>query len=260
MSVVISRASAVPLHLQIRRSLEHDILTGTLAPGDRLMTEEQYAHAFGVSIAPVRQAILDLAAAGLVIRQKGRGTFVREQRVEEEIDLLTSFTDSLRRLGVPMRVQVLELRRTSADAIVAGALGIRVGTSAVHLKRLARISEEPVAILDAWLPASSFSSLTGFDDFEAGRSLYATLEAEFGVRLGLARSRIEVARSTEDEARLMGLGEGSTLVRIASVTQDTVGRIVEAAWVTYRADRFVFTMTSFRGSDGGTVPSARARR
>ena len=102
--------------------------------------------------------------------------------------------------------------------------------------------------------------MTGFDDFEAGRSLYATLEAEFGVQLGLARSRIEVARSTEDEARLMGLGEGSTLVRIASVTQDTVGRIVEVAWVTYRADRFVFTMTSFRGSDGSTVPSARPRR
>jgi hypothetical protein len=38
---------------------------------------------------------------------------------------------------------------------------------------------------------------------------------------------------------------------VASVTQDKVGRIVEAAWVLYRADRFVFTMTSLRGSDGG---------
>ena len=38
------------------------------------------------------------------------------------------------------------------------------------------------------------------------------------------------------------------------MTQDTVGRIVEAAWVLYRADRFVFTMTSFRGSDGSKVP------
>jgi DNA-binding GntR family transcriptional regulator len=259
MPVAISRASAVPLHLQIRRSLEDDILSGKLAPGDRLLTEEQYARHYGVSIAPVRQAILDLAAAGLVTRQKGRGTFVREQRVEEEIDLLTSFTDSLRRLGVAMRVQVIDLRRVRADPTVAGALGIRLGMHVVHLRRLAWISEEPAAILDAWLPATSFGRLIEFDDFEAGRSLYATLEAEFGVRLGLARSRIEVARSTEDEARLLGLSEGSTLVRIASVTQDTVGRIVEAAWVLYRADRFVFTMTSLRGSDGGKVVKPEER-
>ena len=73
MSVVISRASAVPLHLQIRRSLEHDILTGTLAPGDRLMTEEQYARTFGVSIAPVRQAILDLGCRGARHPSEGAG-------------------------------------------------------------------------------------------------------------------------------------------------------------------------------------------
>lgn len=251
MSGVISRASAVPLHLQIRRSLEEEIASGRLGPGTRLPTEEEYARQFGVSIAPVRQALLDLAAAGLLSRQKGRGTFVREQRIEEEIDLLTSFTDSLRRRGVAMRMQVLEQGRMPADAIIAGVLGLRVGTRVVRLRRLAWVAEEPAAILDAWLPATSFARLADFDDFDSGRSLYATLESEFGVRLGLARSRIEVGRTTEEEARLLRLGEGSTLVRIASVTQDNVGRIVEAAWVLYRADRFVFTMTSLRGTDGG---------
>jgi GntR family transcriptional regulator len=256
MSVAISRASAVPLHLQIRRSLEDEIASGRLGPGARLPTEEEYARQFGVSIAPVRQALLDLAAAGLVTRQKGRGTFVRELRVEEEIDLLTSFTDSLRTRGVPMRMQVLERARTPSDATIAGALGLRAGTRVVHLRRLAWIAEEPAVILDAWLPATPFGPIADLDDFASGRSLYATLESEFGVRLGLARSRIEVGRSTEEEARLLGLGEGSTLVRIASVTQDTVGRIVEAAWVLYRADRFVFTMTSLRGGDGGKTVAA----
>ena len=160
-----------------------------------------------------------------------------------------------------MHMQVIERARVPANNEVAGALGVRAGTRVVHLQRLAWIAEEPVAILDAWLPAAQFGRLADFDDFDAGRSLYATLESEFGVRLGLARSRIEVGRTTEEEARLLRLGEGSTLVRIASVTQDKVGRIVEAAWVLYRADRFVFTMTSLRGSDGGeTVRTDRAGR
>jgi DNA-binding GntR family transcriptional regulator len=243
----ISRASGVPLHVQIRRSIQADIASGVLPAGARLPTEHEYAKLYGVSIAPVRQALLDLADAGLVVRQKGRGTFVRGDRVEEEIDLLTSFTDGLRRRGVPVRIQVLDRARLPAPAKIAGGLGLRPGASVVHLRRLAWIADDPAVILDAWLPGRQFERLADYDDFDAGRSLYATIEAEFGVRLGLARSRIEVARSLEDESRLLALPEGSPLVRVTSVTEDTVGRLVELAYVTYRADRFVFTMTSLRG-------------
>jgi DNA-binding GntR family transcriptional regulator len=246
MAFAVSRSSAVPLHIQIRRAIQDRIASGELAPGDRLPTEHEYARTFGVSIAPVRQALLDLADAGLVIRHKGRGTFVRGARLEEEIDLLTSFTDSLRRRGLPARIQVLRQAEGTAPPDIAGQLGVRAGTAVVHLRRLAWIDTEPAAILDAWLPARPFASIARLDDFEAGRSLYATLEKEFDIQLGLARSRIEVGRLSEDEAPLMQLPEGSPVLRIASVTEDAVGRVVEVSRVTYRADRFVFTMTSMR--------------
>lgn len=258
MSVAISRGSPIPLHLQIRRAIQEQIASGALAAGSRLPTEQEYARAYGVSIAPVRQALLDLADAGLVVRQKGRGTFVTGNRVEEEIDLLTSFTDSLRRRGVPSRIQILDQARIPATAEIAGGLGLRPGAPVVHLRRLALIANEPAAILDAWLPADPFGRLAEIDDFDAGRSLYATLEAEFDIQLGLARSRIEVGHSTEDEARLLGLPEGSAVLRIASATEDTVGRLVEVAWVTYRADRFVFTMTSLRNGSRGARDAAGA--
>lgn len=251
MGLAVSRSSAVPLHVQIRRAIQARISTGELGPGDRLPTEHEYARIFGVSIAPVRQALLDLADAGIVVRHKGRGTFVQGVRLEEEIDLLTSFTDSIRRRGMAVRVQVLEQDLVPAPPVVAGQLGLRQGSSVVHLRRLAWIDGEPAAILDAWLPAKPFAPLTRLDDFEAGRSLYATLEAEFEVHLGLARSRLEVGRLSESEAPVMQLPEGSPVLRITSVTQDTVGRIVEVSWVTYRADRFVFTMTSLRGPANG---------
>ena len=253
MVIAVSRASAVPLHVQIRRAIQDRIASGELGPGDRLPTEHEYARAFGVSIAPVRQALLDLADAGVVIRHKGRGTFVQGVRLEEEIDLLTSFTDSIRRRGMAVRIQVLHQEQTAAPPDVAGQLGVRPGTAAVHLQRLAWIDAEPGAILDAWLPAKPFGPLATLDDFEAGRSLYATLEKEFDVHLGVARSRIEVGRLSEIEAPIMQLPEGSPVLRIASVTQDIVGRVVEASRVTYRADRFVFTMTSSRGPAPGPV-------
>jgi len=245
--VVVSRASGVPLHLQIRRALQEDIASGRLPPGSRLLTEAEYAGQYQVSIAPVRQALLDLAAAGLITRHKGRGTFVRDTPVEEEVDLLTSFTEGLRRRGVPFRMQVLDHASVPATPEVSRALGIRPGSKVIRLRRLAWIADEPGALVDAWLPAQPFGRLIDYGDFDSGRSLYATLEADFGVRLGMARSRLEIARPTEEEARLLSLSESTPILRVASVTQDSVGRVVEAAWVTYRADRFVFTLISSRG-------------
>jgi GntR family transcriptional regulator len=247
MAVAISRTSAVPLHLQIRRAIQDAIAAGDLRPGVRLPTEHEYARRFGVSIAPVRQALLDLAAAGLIVRHKGRGTFVRGMRVEAEIDLLTSFSDSLRQRGIAVRMQSLEQGRVAADAEVARSLGLRPRAGVVRLRRLAWIGDEPAAILDAFLPAGEFGSLADLD-FERGRSLYATLESEFRVRLGIARSRLEIGRLSEEEGRLLDQPEGTPTIRISSVTEDVVGRLVEASWVTYRSDRFAFTMTSHRST------------
>lgn len=258
MAVAISRASAVPLHLQIRRAIQDAITSGELPPGSRLPTEHEYARRFGVSIAPVRQALLDLADAGLVVRRKGIGTFVQGARMEEEIDLLTSFTDSLRRRGADVAMRVLDQERLPAGPEVAGALGLRPGSPVVRLRRVASIGDEPAAVLDAWLPAGQFDRLADLPGFDDDRSLYATLEREFGVELGMARSRIEVARSTEEEAGLLQLGEGAAVLRIVSVTEDTDGRRIEVSWVTYRSDRFVFTMTSRRAT--GAAPTRATRR
>lgn len=249
MTTLISRSSAIPLHLQIRRGIQEQILSGELRPGDRLPNEHEYAQRLGVSLSPVRQALLDLVDAGLIVRMKRRGTFVRESRLEEHIDLLGSFTDGLRRRGVPMQIDVLDQGRVTASAETARSLGLSLGSKVVRLRRLALVSGIPAAILDAALPAKRFARLADLPGFAEGRSLYATLASEFGTRVGVARSEIEVGRLSEEEANLLAQAEGSPSLRVRSVTSDTAGQPVEVATVVYRADRFTFTITSQRTAD-----------
>ncbi|GBD09675.1 putative HTH-type transcriptional regulator YurK [Candidatus Thermoflexus japonica] len=69
-------ASGIPIHEQLKEILRAEILEGHLRPGDRLPTEAELCARYGVSRAPVRQALEDLAREGLIVRQRGRGTFV----------------------------------------------------------------------------------------------------------------------------------------------------------------------------------------
>jgi GntR family transcriptional regulator len=242
--MLVTRTRAVPLHEQIRRIIEDQVSSGQFPPGARLPTEHEYAQQFGVSLAPVRQALLALAGAGRVVRVKGRGTFVRVAKLEEPIALLTSFTESLRTRGVRVRIQLLDQVLVRADRPVALALRIRIADRVVRLRRLAFVGDEPAAVLDAFLPADRFAEVVHLEGFDDGRSLYRTLEEQFGTRLGRAESIIEVIRCTDERGDLLDLPLGDPALVVQSTTHDSEGQPIEVSWVTYRADRFRFTINS----------------
>ena len=236
----VSRTRPEPLRHQIRRAIAGQIVSGELAPGDRLPTEREYAGRLGVSLAPVRQALLDLVATGQLYRVKGKGTFVREPGLEEEITLLLGFTDTLRHLGVPFRIRVLEQGLVTAPASVARVLEVTAGSPVVRRRRLALVRGAPAAVLEACLPADRFGPLAASGGFEDGQSLYRRLEEEFGVQLRGTSGTLQVVHCDDVQAALLDVPVGSAALLVRSLATDTSGRPVEAANVLYRADRFVF--------------------
>lgn len=67
-------------------ALEEEILTGRLAPGT-LLRQEELAARYGVSITPVREALRELSARGLVAHEVHRGVRVAHASVEGQQEL-----------------------------------------------------------------------------------------------------------------------------------------------------------------------------
>jgi len=67
---------------QVYQALKREILSGRLAPGERLSLEE-FAQHFGVSVTPIRDALRLLAAEGLVELLSRRGAFVTRPSYED---------------------------------------------------------------------------------------------------------------------------------------------------------------------------------
>ena len=71
---------------EIRDGLIQDIVNGRLAPGERII-EIRVAEQFGVSQAPVREALRDLDLLGFVVSSPFRGAIVRQVSVEDLVQL-----------------------------------------------------------------------------------------------------------------------------------------------------------------------------
>lgn len=63
-----------PLHAQIRRTVAHAILSGRIPPGGRIPPEAELMALFGASRMTVHRALAQLAAEGLVRRNRRAGT------------------------------------------------------------------------------------------------------------------------------------------------------------------------------------------
>ena len=82
-----------PLSNSLLGKLQKDIQTGKLKPGDKL-TEQELCKAYGVSRTPVREALRQLEADGLVENILNRGAFVvgmSEQDYEDMFELRKAY-------------------------------------------------------------------------------------------------------------------------------------------------------------------------
>ncbi|MFL5335791.1 MAG: GntR family transcriptional regulator [Geminicoccaceae bacterium] len=99
----------------LRDQLEQDIVTGALRPGAR-PDEQSLAARFGVSRTPIREALMQLATAGLVTLQPRRGAFVASLSLKEIIERFEVMATlegacgalAARRIGDGERQQLLE--------------------------------------------------------------------------------------------------------------------------------------------------------
>ncbi|MBB5078865.1 GntR family transcriptional regulator [Nonomuraea endophytica] len=72
--------SVTPLYGKIADDLRQMIISGDLAPGDRLPSEREICERYGVSHAVARQAIAYIRQQGLAVSHQGKGSFVSERR------------------------------------------------------------------------------------------------------------------------------------------------------------------------------------
>lgn len=218
--------SRVPAYERIREALRIEI--ARLGPGGQLPSETDLATRFGVTRVTIRNAVDGLVADGLVRREHGRGTFVQDGvgRVRR-LARLTSFSQDLAEQGLEADTSVLVQVRQRATPEVAKALGIEPGTDVAHLARLRSADGEPVAFQEAWLPLAIAPALP--DEPLGKRSLYATLEGRYGVRLRKAEQWISATAATSAQAQHLGVRPGSPLLHTRRISYDDSGRRVELA-------------------------------
>lgn len=241
-SLVVDRASPVPLYFQVAQHLEQLIESGAYPAGTRLENEIVLAEQLGLSRPTMRRAIEYLVDRGLLVRKRGVGTQVVQPKVRRPVEL-SSLYDDLRAAGRAPRTEVLSFGVERPSEVASDVLGLADGSEVYAIKRLRYTGDEPLVIMRNYVPVSM---VTLDPESLRARGLYELLRSA-GVTLKIATQTIGGRAAKANEARLLHEKAGAALLTMTRTTYDDTGRAVEYGSHLYRASRYTFELTLTTG-------------
>jgi len=247
--MTIDKQSPVPYYEQLREILENAMQQERYAVGEQLPSEAQLCSEYDVSRTVVRQALNELANAGLISRFKGKGSFVAPPKVDEHLaQSLTGLAEEVGARGEQLTNHILAFEVQEPSATVARVLRLEPNETVIHLERLRSINGEPWVVTSTYLPYSLCAPLLELD--MRHRSLYATLERDLGLQLDSGRRTIEAALPPERYAELLGLSPADPVLVLRSVAWLADGRPIEHFLAWHRGDRSRFDVLLTRDHGG----------
>ena len=234
---MVDKTSLTPIYSQLKEMVREKIEAGIWPPGTLIPSERDFCEQFGISRMTVRQALGELVSEGMVVREKGKGTFVAQPRLRQRLTRLTGFSEDMLARGKQPGACVLRVERVAAKPTAARALGILPSEEVILVERLRLADGEPVALEASYLHFDGMEEVIGLP---LDGSLYRLLTERFGIHPLRAEQEIEATLATGREMDLLKLEPSKPVLRNRRTTYDAEGRPFEYAESVYRGDRYTF--------------------
>jgi DNA-binding GntR family transcriptional regulator len=237
------------LRPSIASGLRRRVVTGDLAPGDRLPSEPDLARTLGVSRSSLRAAIALLEEDGLVQRLHGSGTFVTHRPLMRN-DLSRNFgvTSMIAAMGLEPGSEAERFATEPAPADVAEALGIEPDAPVSALHRVRTADGRPVVDTTDWCHPDVLSPEQMRELGEG--SVYDALDA-LGLQVHHGMATITPETAAGEVAARLGVPRGALLLTLFQVDSTADGRVVLVSQEHHLAD--AFEVTVYRRGPGDTA-------
>ncbi|MDA1477004.1 GntR family transcriptional regulator [Bacillus changyiensis] len=234
---MIKKDSHIPIYYQIETEIKKLVESANLKPGDLIPSEREFAETYGVSRMTVRQAVNNLVNEGILVRQRGKGTFIAKPKIEQTLEGLTSFSEDMKSRGMSPSTKMLGFQIMDCDQRMALKLKINEGTSVYEVKRIRLADGIPMAYEISYLPVGLLKGLTEEIMYA---SLYDYIENTLSLKIARATQTLEPSIAYKAESESLDIDEGTPVLLIERYSYLEDGRPFEYVKSIYRGDRYTF--------------------
>ena len=237
---IVDPFNPIPKYLQISAWLRELIQTGRYREGEKLPSEIELSKICEVNRNTLRQAISELTAEGMLIKEKGRGTFVQLYKpvaLKHKLERISSFRDDLGQIGFKENTVILKKGIEAAPDHVAKILILGKDAKVVVVHRMRKGDDMPLIYEESYLPEKMFKDIL---DMDLTGSMYKILSESFSTVLARCEQSIRAVNLKGQIAKLFNLPKSTAGLYMESVTYNENNIPVEVLCSYYRGDKYIF--------------------
>jgi len=264
LSTPLDPSSPTPLYHQIYVLLRAKILDQRFGDGDLLPSEAELASSFAVSRITAKRALDEVAAAGLAVRRRGRGTIVTHAGEVPPVQAsMDGLMENLLQMGLNTDVRLITFDYVSVPVELSSIFkphSVGTGHPSASSSAARRLQH---AVRVRSVGGKPFSHLTTYVPEEIGRSFSAQDLAEHPLLSLLERSGVKVGRADQTlsasiadpiVAKQLEIEIGNPLLRITRLVFDVDDNPIEHITALYRPDLYQYRMALSRvKGHGGNI-------
>jgi GntR family transcriptional regulator len=234
----IFKNGPIPRYYQLKEIMRERIRSGEWQPGELIPSERELGEQYGISRMTARQAITELVNEGLFYRERGKGTYVSQHKITQQLIRLTGFTEDIQARGQRPGTKVLSARMWPADEQIAERLRIKPGRQIFRLHRLRLADAEPLAVELSFVVFIGCELLLE-EDLERN-SLYHILATKYGLPPVEADQELDAGLAGNEEAHLLKIPTGSAVLFTRRITYTEYNEPIEFAQSVYCGNKYTF--------------------
>lgn len=234
----LTRHGSLPRYYQLKEIIREKVRSGVWPPGEPIPSERELSEQYGISRMTARRSVSELVSEGLLFREQGRGTFVDQPKISQQLLRLTGFTEDISARQQAPGARVLETAMSPCDETIAARLRIKPGQPVFHMRRLRLADGEPLALETSIISFIGCERL--LDEDLEHNSLYRLLETVYQHPLLEAEQEVEAGLAGVQEAEMLGIAPGDPVLLTRRLTFTERQRPIEYAISVYRGDKYTF--------------------
>ncbi|WP_214415590.1 GntR family transcriptional regulator [Sphaerisporangium fuscum] len=216
---------APPKYAQIVTAIRRKIADGTYPPGSQLPSETQLVREFAVSRPTVVRALQVLQLRGIIEREHGRGSYVKQAPPVSEEDTSRPGRAVLDRIEGSAGGAILHAGTQPAPANVAAVLSLPEGTPVMMRRVLLSEADEPCELVTFWCPIELAEGTDLGRKEPLPISVRQHLQSIKGLRLDHVLERLAARHPLPHEIEVFGLSKTAAVLGVLARVFDTAGRV-----------------------------------
>jgi DNA-binding GntR family transcriptional regulator len=239
---LIDRESHISMYSQIASFLESKIHSGELKLDDKIPTEAEIMEIYQVSRVTARLAIDSLHEKGMVVRKQGKGTFVADTVLQQDLGNLEGFYDSM--IAKDFVAQLIEMRVIDTPEYISNKLNDSFKRS-LFLKRIYIRKDDVYAYSHVYLPEEMAKTITW--EIAEKNSGYTMLNQFSEHQLKVANLNIRAFPATMEQCETLSVDIGEPILCLSRTSLSNDNRPIEHTKIFLRSDISEFTISIPKG-------------